>query len=538
MKTACNSIRTRRLVLICSSVIAGLMLSSCSLLPKGYEVVPNAAAGADDTNIAENLKPFYTQQLTWEDCGPVDCATVKAPLDWDQPELGSIDIAINKSAALEPKKRLGTLFLNPGGPGGSGISMIAMGAAGAVSPDVTLSYDVIGFDPRGVGQSTSVKCFGTPADQNEFIYDTDTLDIPYNKGTAEYIELSKAKTAKFAGDCANLTGELINHTDTVSTAKDLDLLRAVMKDTHLNYIGFSYGTFLGATYAELFPKHVGRMVLDGAIDPSITGKEMAIAQTAGFEKALRQFAAFDATNKISPTRGPSVKQGEYASDSGEIDASMKKIASILDQLEKTPLVGTDSRVVDGDVLSMAIASYLYSKMSWMLLTQVFADVQAGKADSTLAGADAYFGRNEDGTYASNITEANNAINCLDYVWPTTEELHGQLPEYEAVAPTVGKYMLSDSNCNSWPAKTERTPHKVEAKGSSDILVIGTVNDPATPYKWSVALAEQLSKGHLITYQGEGHTVYNHGGNACIDSTVDKFLISGIVPEKDPNCSIE
>lgn len=312
----------------------------------------------------------------------------------------------------------------------------------------------------------------------------------------------------------------------MQAAKDLDLLRAVVGDDELHYLGYSYGTFLGATYAELFPERAGRLVLDGAIDPTTSGTEVGTIQATGFESAIRAFMADCLTTSSCPF-------------SGTLDDAMADLQALLASVDADPIEASDGRLLGADALMMTIVTTMYNEDYWPLLSDALADVLAGDAEYAYIIADAYYGRDTTtGQYLDNSTEAFNAYNCMDYPDDITDaEADAAQELVEKEAPTFAPYWSSDSDvsiCDFWPAPPTGTRDALTADGAPPILVIGTTNDPATPYQWAVALADQLSSGVLITYEGEGHTAYN-GESACVNDAVEEFLINDVVPTDDLAC---
>ena len=492
--------------------VVAVTLTACSapVVPepsKAPEVVPAEYA------------PFYEQSLEWTDCHDgMQCASATAPLDWAEPAGDTISLALVRHPSSGSKK-LGSLFVNPGGPGASGVNFIADSLDYAVSADVQKNYDVIGFDPRGVGASTAVVCVDTPTQLDEYLF------APYTttRNTPEWFTERQVSSEAFAAGCAQRTGDLLAHVDTVSAAHDLDMLRAVVGDRELNYLGYSYGTLLGAIYAENFPGNVGRMVLDGALDPASSSFEVNLTQSVGFENALRAYLADCLAGSDCPF-------------SGSVDSAMTQVGELLASLETAPLTASDGRVLGADAMLTAIIAPLYDKAAWSFLSEVFTGVSKGDADQAFEAVDWYYNRNDDGTYADNSTEAFIAINCLDYpVSSDPAQWEADAKKLVEKAPIIGPYMsYGDQLCSAWPYKAVLKPGKVSAKGAGDILVVGTTGDPATPYKWAQALAKELEGGHLITYNGEGHTAYNKS-NSCVNNAVDGFLLSGKVPATDPKC---
>lgn len=466
--------------------------------------------------VAAELEPFYTQVLEWESCGEMQCATAVAPLDWDAPADGEIELALVRAPA--GGDRIGSLLVNPGGPGASGYDFIAESVDYAVGPGLRERYDIVGFDPRGVGRSSAVQCYD-PDQMDEFLYGI----LPAERGSDEWIADVDAANRDFGAACTQGTGDLLANVDTESAARDLDLLRAILGDTQLNYLGYSYGTFLGATYAELYPEKVGRLVLDGAIDPAASLHEVTVAQAIGFEQALRAYLA-------------DCLAGPECPFSGSVDAAADEVARLLASVEASPLQGSDGRQLGADALVTAIIYPLYSPESWTYLSDMFESVMFGEADTALFFADGYNGRAEDGTYRDNSTEAFRAINCLDYAYDADPaSMRADAAELAEAAPIIGPYFaFGDIGCAAWPVASDAERAPITADGADPILVVGTTGDPATPYEYAQALADQLASGVLVTYDGEGHTAYRKS-NACVDETVESFLIDGTVPAADPQC---
>jgi pimeloyl-ACP methyl ester carboxylesterase len=510
--------RGRQATGIVTAVVSSLLLlSGCGLpVPSFLENDPVVSTPTGE-KVAEELRPFYEQVLEWSSCADgMQCATATAPLDWSEPEAGEIELALVRQTARGEK--VGSLLVNPGGPGGSGYDFIAESIDYAVGEPLEERFDIVGFDPRGVGRSSAVACY-EPAQMDQFLYGI----VPAERGSDEWIDAVSAGSRDFGAACDENTGELLGNVDTESAARDLDLLRAILGDEQLNYLGYSYGTFLGATFAELYPEKVGRLVLDGAIDPSADDLDVTIAQAVGFEDALRAYLE-------------DCLQVADCPFSGSADAAMDEIARLLASVDASPLRGSDGRMVGADTLVTAIIYPLYSAESWPFLSDMFESVLLGDADIALAYADGYNGRAEDGTYLDNSTEAFRAINCLDYSYQLdVDVMREEAAEIAAAAPVIGPYFgYGDLGCGNWPHQSERERAGITAEGAEPILVIGTTGDPATPYQWAVALADQLESGVLVSYEGEGHTAYRKS-NACVDGAVEAYFLEGTVPASDPKC---
>jgi len=495
-----------------------------------FSILGGGSSGSGSTStptmeqVDAELEPYYHQVLSWATCGSgLQCATAIAPLDWAEPSGERIDLALVRHVATG--ERLGSLLVNPGGPGGSGWDFVHDSLEFAVGEPLIEAYDIVGFDPRGVGRSSAVSC-GTDAELDDFFYGLYANPV----GTDAWFAEVEASDVEWGQACLDGTGELLGHVDTVSAARDLDMLRAALGDEKLAYLGYSYGTYLGAHYAELFPEKAGRLVLDGAVDPAASAVQETIFQAKGFEDAFRAYAADCLTREECPFAGLTV------------DGAAEQVRALLDHLAANPIPAADGRELGADTMFTAIILPLYSEDNWSFLDQLFDDVKAGGTDVAFFLSDFYFDRESDGTYTTNSTEAFIAINCLDLPpgeTPTDEavlraEATEEAQQIIAAAPLFGPSMAWGTGCWAWPFDGVGSRDAITAPGSPDILVIGTTNDPATPYQEAVNLAEQLEKGHLVTYNGEGHTAYN-GDSACINSTVEDFLIDGVVPSGDPNC---
>jgi pimeloyl-ACP methyl ester carboxylesterase len=469
-------------------------------------------------DVPAELATYYHQVLHWTGCGDgMQCATATAPLDWADPTGDTIELALIRQPATSGHAR-GSLLVNPGGPGGSGVDFIRDSIDFATSERLQREFDVVGFDPRGVGSSTPVVCTDDDAELDDFLYGI----TPGDYGSDAWIAAREGLNAAFAQGCLEHTGPLLGHIDTVSAARDLDLLRAALGDSTLSYLGYSYGTYLGARYAELFPHKAGHLVLDGAIDPAATEFDVTLTQARGFESALTAYLADCLGRKECPF-------------TGSADAARERIAALLHELEAHPLTAADGRRLGSGTMFSAIILPLYNEGNWSYLDDLFSEVLDGETDTAFFLADVYNDRAADGSYSSNGSEAFLAINCLDY--PSTGDIatmRAEATELEREAPVFGPWMAYGGTlCPQWPfpSSIERGP--ITAPGSPDILVVGTTNDPATPYVWAKALAAQLENGHLVTHRGEGHTAY--GESECITDVVDAFLVDGSVPASDPVC---
>lgn len=462
------------------------------------------------------LRPFYTQRLTWTPCGePFQCSRLRVPVDYAAPSGPTIELALVRLPATDPARRLGSLLVNPGGPGASGVEY-ARAAQSAITAAVRERYDVVGFDPRGVGASAPVRC-QSAAETDAWLAADGSPDTP-----AEEQRLEALATA-LATRCAQRGGALLAHMGSADVARDMDVLRAALGDPKLAYLGKSYGTYLGATYAELFPTRVGRLVLDGALDPRLSAEQLAAGQAAGFEQALRAFAADCVARGGCPL-------------GGGVPGVLATVDRVLAAADRAPLPSRSGRPVTQSLVVLGIALPLYDHTAWPELRQALTEAAGGDGTSLLLFADIYTGRQADGSYRDNSNDAIYAVNCLDH--PDTETLPQVRADAAAltrVSARFGAYLAwSDRPCVRWPVPPETTPHAIRAEGAAPILVVGTTRDPATPYAWAQGLAAQLATGVLLTYDGDGHTAYAQG-SACVDRVVETYLVDGTPPAPGTRC---
>jgi pimeloyl-ACP methyl ester carboxylesterase len=504
--------------LCASSLALALVLGACSVAPKTQTPADEAATSGASQGTGETgpagFEDFYGQSLAWEDCGSGwECATAAAPLSWDDPDAGQIELALKRLPASGD--RIGSLLANPGGPGASGVDFIG-DAAGMIGAPVKEAYDLVGFDPRGVGASSAVTCFDD-ARKDESL-SRDFADDAAGR------EAMAAELAAWAQACEEGTGPLLGEVDTQSAARDMDMLRAVLGDEKLAYLGYSYGTQLGATYAGLFPDKVGRLVLDGAIDTALTADEVSEQQAVGFENALRAYVE-------DCQAGPSCPLG------GDVDEGMRQVRELLDRAKENPLPTDSDRRVTQTLAFYGIAVTLYNDLSWPALTQALTEAsEQGTGTMLLYLADFYNDRNPDGSFATNSTEAFRAVNCLDDRQDgDPAAMEAQRERLEAEAPTMGAFFAYGGlTCTDWPYPVVEQEFDVNASGAAPIVVVGTTNDPATPYVWAKGLAKTLDSAVLVTFEGEGHTAYGRS-NTCVGDAVDTYLVEGTVPQDGLVC---
>jgi len=471
------------------------------------------------------LTEYEQQKLDWSSCYDYfDCTELRVPIDYEDLTVGTFRISVLRAAAKDQDNRLGSIVVNPGGPGGSGVDY-AYAADYILSPDITDVYDVVGFDPRGVAQSEPISCF-TPEEIDENMASDSKPD------TEAEIAATLKDSEAFAKKCAENT-DYLEHFTTSETARDMDILRAALGETKLNYVGKSYGTYLGTLYAEIFPNNVGRFVLDGAVDPNIPTKDQYLAQAIGFDGALKAFVKDCATQSDCPFTGtPTQAQAT-------IIATLQAAATA--PLPQEYPADGDDRIITESIILVGMASSLYDDVDgWPKLRQAFTESAENYGDTFLQLADEYSGRNPDGTFMSNDFDSGAVIDCLDWQERRTiDQYKADAKEFAAKAPVFGPYIaFAGVHCRFLPQpSTQRAPNTLTEIKTAPIIVIGTIRDPATPYSWSVGLAKIFTGSRLISLDGDGHT--GHGrGSACVDDAVDAYLLTGTLPTSDLSCDLE
>ncbi len=513
-----------------------LLLAALALLTPACTSDGSTAATAAPRKTAAALAPlpraipaalssYYRQKLAWRDCvGPgFQCSTMRAPLDYAKPGAGDVRLAVARRRAAGPGERLGSLLVNPGGPGGSAVEYLESYAALGYPGAVRARYDMVAVDPRGVAGSEPVECLTGPG------MDTYTQADPTPDDEEETDELV-GSFRRFAEGCGARSARVLGHVSTVETARDMDVLRALLGDEKLTYVGASYGTFLGATYAGLFPGRVGRLVLDGAMDPSLPARRLNEDQTAGFETAFRSFAEDCVRRADCPLGG----RGTRPARAGE------NLKAFFRRLDEHPLAtgDPDGRELGESLATVGVIAAMYDEAAWPELRQALTEaIGDGDGAGLLALSDSYYERDPDGRY-SNLMFANAAVNCLDLpaAFSGPGQVEKALPAFEKASPVFGRGLAwAALSCAYWPVEATGTPHRIEAKGAAPIVVVGTTRDPATPYRWARALASQLSSGRLLTYEGDGHTAYGRGSD-CVDSAINAYLLRGTPPAEGKRCS--
>lgn len=507
--------RGARKLLIVIATIFTLVLTGCSST--------TSAPFPTATNDASTLD--------WQNCndgspGDFQCATLKVPIDYSDETLGQFDIAVIRFRSPNQNNRIGSLVINPGGPGVSGIEY-TRSAEYIFSPDVLERYDIVGFDPRGIGASSPIECL-TDAEQ-DVLFASD----PKPDNEAEYGQ-ALIDTQSFIDKCVAKTANLA-HFSTADAARDMDLLREGLGEPKLNYMGFSYGTYLGTLYAQQFPENVGRFVLDGAIDPSIPSAQQSLIQAVAFDTALAHFITDCMKQKNCPL---------------PVNATPAFFTELFNKVAAQPLTtkqsdGNPRQITEG-LVTIGTASALYDDASgWPQLRTAISQALQGDGTGFAKLADGYNGRRPDGGFIDNQNDANIIINCLDWQESRSNDtIRAAATKFAKAAPVFGPYVAySGITCNLLKAtikSTQLTPDSKQEsqpqikKTATPILIIGTTQDPATPYAWAKALSTYIPGSRLITLQGEGHTGYGRG-SACTDNAVDAYLITGRAPTKNLIC---
>ena len=469
---------------------------------------PGSGEAADPS-----LQRFYGQELDWSPCGDHECARLTVPLDYERPDGRTIEIAVLRVRSEGQPQ--GSLVVNPGGPGAPGTAYAA--AASQVLGDALLrSYDVVGFDPRGTGDSAPVDCL-SDAELDTYLASDPSPDDPAEAG--RFVDLVRS----IGRGCAADDPDLAAHVSTVEAARDLDVLRSALGHRQLDYLGKSYGTKLGATYAELFPEKVGRFVLDGALDVSLSSRKLSLGQAEGFETALRSYVANCVETTESCFLGGSVEEG------------LDQIGDFIAQVDAEPLPTDADRELEVGNAFYGIVTPLYDRAYWTILSGALRAGFGGDGTPLLQLSDAYSSRGPDG-YTDNSAEAFVAINCLDDPFALgPEQVPDQVGAFRKVSPTFGDvFAWGLTGCLGQVAESTEAPLEIDGAGAAPIVVVGTTRDPATPYAWAEALADDLESAVLVTRDGDGHTGY-HSGNACVDDAIESYYVDGTVPDDGLSC---
>ncbi|MEO6884988.1 MAG: alpha/beta hydrolase [Jatrophihabitantaceae bacterium] len=524
--------RTRRRAVAAALLAATVLLTSCAQTTNGVPVLGSAAPASPQPHSSPSPSPSGNDptvgRSTFTDCnsilnvsaipvpsalhGKVDfsCATVDVPLDYSKPTGQKISLQLVKIHDTDNTAGLGSLLVNPGGPGASGVEF-ALGVYGELSPDILGKFDLIGFDPRGVGLSSPIKCL---SDGEKDTLNSASPDVLTAAGFAQAKQLAQ----QVADACTTKYGPSLAFYDTVNTARDMDLIRQAVGDDQMNYLGFSYGTELGSVYAHLFPGKVRVAVLDGAVDPLTDSITSFADQLQGFEGAFDQFAGNCLTLANCKSLG-TPRQVVYA---------------IVAAARKSALPTGTSRPLTSALALTGVLEALYSKSLWASLASALSSAQHGDGSGLLALADQYNQRRSDGTY-SNITDANTTIGCNDSPpGPSDALAHTTAAAWAKKYPMFGVWAAASLfSCQQW--QPVRNPPPLPAAATkTKILVIGNLHDPATPYQGAIDLTKTMGNAELLSWNGEGHTSYLEG-SSCVDNYVNHYLLEAALPPSNTTC---
>ncbi|HET8683222.1 MAG TPA: alpha/beta hydrolase, partial [Micromonosporaceae bacterium] len=471
-----------------------------------------------------------------------ECATIRVPRDWNAAAPGTgaspgttaggatpggaspggatpgaapgggetFDIALLRARSSRQRDRIGSLVVNPGGPGGSGVSL-AVYLSASLPQEVLRRFDIVGFDPRGVGRSSAVECISDADLDTSFAYEPDPVSQADFDGLV-------ALTGRIGAGCRAKYGDSLRLFSTEQAARDMDAVRAAVGDDKITYLGYSYGTLLGATYAQLFPRNIRAFVLDGAVDPRQGLIEGSESQAVGFERAFNSFVSWCRDRGSQCPIGPDARAA---------------VTNALNAARRAPVRGRDGRPATAGWIVTAVVSSLYTQQGWTELASAMSRLGRGDASGVFTLADRYAERDSSGRY-SNLFDANTAVNCADEEEKVSiarvRELQGQ---WRAKYPLFGAVLaVSLLTCAQWPGGRDPYPTG-PASGAPPIVVVGTTGDPATPYEQTPKLAQMLGVGVVLTWQGEGHTAYPE--SRCIVQAVNAYLIEVEVPRAGLTC---
>mgnify|MGYP001061227798 CR=1 FL=1 len=503
---------------------------------------PGSTSGTEASGSAAGLTRFYDQRLDWGGCETyamtagdraaysnpkIECARLTVPLDYADPSGTTITVAVVRQQATGD--RIGSVVFNPGGPGASGVSIVAQLAQYGVDAALAQRFDFVGFDPRGVGASEpAIAC---QSDRQQDANRAENWPGFMPSETPAQVDAANEVSKKFVADCmTTISAEGIDgkaflaQVGTTNVAKDLDVLRAVLGDRRLTYVGWSYGTSIGTQYAEQFPGNVRAMILDGAVDPAVDTAADTMQQTEAFQKAFDEFAAWCAPREGCPWQSA--------------DSANARFQALAQPLMTTPLALSDGRVLSFLDAVIGVASALYSDTTWPSLLQALADFSGGKGDALMALADDYNGRDSSGHY-SRMLEAFTAIRCMDSdritdpatVTDLNRKLIAAAPFQDNGQPAAAIF----DPCAFWPVPPTMTAHTPDPAGLAPVLVVSTTGDPATPYQSGVNLAKDLG-GRLLTVDGTRHTGFMLSGLDCVDQAGNSYLIDLTLPDDGATCS--
>jgi pimeloyl-ACP methyl ester carboxylesterase len=492
-----------------------LLLTGCadpaSTAPRTGGTAPDPAVRLSPaTPTTSTEPPLPVAPVQWMPCGDLQCGSVTVPLDYAHPEGPTLQIAVARHAAEVPSERIGSLVINPGGPGGSGIDDLP-NELSVLTPELLARFDIVSFDPRGVERSSPVTCSaggGSGSGGQE-------LDPVPTTSAAERALLGDDQA--YAAQCEKFSGSLLPYVGTVDTARDLDRIRGALGDAQLTFIGHSYGTLLGATYAQLFPTHVRAMVLDGAIDPALDTVQYVTDQAMSFESELQSFFAWCAADTGCPWH--------------PVGDPTTALLDLIQRSRLQPLSVSGGRTAGPGELYHALLPGLGSQSSWPTLAAALAEAEAGNGTAVTSMTDRY-----EAGGSTNGADAEQAIDCLDHpVDRDPSDYPSLAAQVGRSAPVFGPLLAWGLlSCATWPALPTRTPVPASDPGAPPIMVVGTTGDPVTPYVWAVELAKELTGGVLLSWQGRSHVAYFY--SPCVRAITQSYLVSGALPATRTTCT--
>jgi pimeloyl-ACP methyl ester carboxylesterase len=520
----------RRLLATCLLGLAALTLSACTATTSGHATHVSPPSPSTSATPSATPSSGAVSSIKFSDCSKLlnlnaldlsadrkknltfSCGKLDVPLNYDDPKSTTIGIQVLKVHDARQTKKVGDLLMNPGGPGAAGLTL-PLDLLSSLPDSLLESFDLIGFDPRGVELSNPIDCVSNAQ--------KDTLNAldPDVRTAAGFAQAKQVETAVATG-CTAKYGAALADYNTVFTAMDMERIRIALGDPKLNYLGFSYGTELGTVYAHLYPTTIRVAVLDGAVDPTTDDLTSFANQLGGFESAFDQFAADCMKRPACAVLGD----------------PRSVVYQLTQQANTTPIPSSkagETRSATGGIVLTGVISALYDQSQWAPLGEALIKAQKGDSSGLFALADSYNERDANGGY-SNILDANTTISCNDSApGPTDEQISATAASWATQYPMFGLWGASSLFlCQSWQPVRHQLPAP-SAVGSAPILVIGTIHDPATPYAGAGNLAKALTTGEVLTWNGEGHTAYTKSD--CIDEKVNAYLIDATLPPVGTVC---
>jgi pimeloyl-ACP methyl ester carboxylesterase len=509
------------------AAVASLALACTSIAGNTVQRGPIGA-------VPSGLERFYGQDLSWGGCSSfattprdrkayadpgLQCAYVNVPLDYANPNGRVIKIGLLRRPASDTAHRIGSLVINPGGPGGSGMSTAASLADEVKNNDVGRRFDFVGFDPRGVGSSEPQVVCRTSAERDA----ERLMNLNVDTSPAGVERTESQEKADDAG-CVTRTGkDVLANIGTREVVRDMDVMRSALGDEKLTYLGYSYGTRIGAGYAEVFPKNVRAMILDGAVDPAQDPISQLVDQGRGFQKAFDAFAVWCAGRA----------ECALGQDKGQ---AVSKFQALVRPLIDQPIAVADGRKLSYTDATTGVVQALYLSDLWPTLNRGMQELTQGHGDTLMRLADIYNGRSQDGSYSTEM-DVFQAVLCVDNPPIKDPNVARDVDaQYRKVAPFLdtGKPPSSAlDNCGFWPVPPTSGPHHPQTPGLPTAVVISTTQDPATPYQAGVNLAKDIN-ARLLTFEGTQHTAFLQGNN-CVDQAGIGYLVSLQLPAEGTRC---